>query len=122
MAGDIKSDNKNKEIFARNLTHYMSINGKTRQNLTQDLGIPYTTISAWCKGELFPRIDKIERLAEYFGVEKSDLIEPKDPTVEMIEALVMVSSVKQELIALVRTLDDETAKRLLLIAKVAFDK
>lgn len=35
------------------------------------------TVSNWVRGEKYPRIDKIQALADYFGVLKSDLIEMK---------------------------------------------
>ena len=40
--------------------------------------IKYSTLSDWINGNKYPRIDKIEILANYFGIEKSDLIEKRD--------------------------------------------
>ncbi len=67
----------NKEIFAKNLNYYMNINKKDRNDVARDLDLPYTTITSWCKGEFYPRIDKIQLLANYFGIQKSDLVEEK---------------------------------------------
>lgn len=72
------SDLGNKEIFAKNLNYYMSINGKDRNDLARDLDLPYTTITSWCKAEFYPRIDKIQLLANYFDIQKSDLVESKE--------------------------------------------
>lgn len=72
------SDLGNKEIFAKNLNYYMKINNKDRNDLSRDLDLPYTTITSWCKGEFYPRIDKIEILANYFDIKKSDLVENKE--------------------------------------------
>lgn len=74
------SDLGNKEIFAKNLNYYMDINKKDRNEVCKDLDFPYTTFSDWCNGKKYPRIDKIEMLANYFGIEKSDLIESKSKT------------------------------------------
>ena len=71
------SDLGNKEIFAKNLKYYMNINHKDRNDVARDLDLPYTTITSWCKGEFYPRIDKIQLLANYFGIQKSDLVEKK---------------------------------------------
>lgn len=68
----------NKEIFAKNLNYYMDINKKDRNDIARDLDLPYTTITSWCKGEFYPRIDKIQLLANYFGIQKSDLVENKE--------------------------------------------
>lgn len=72
------SDLGNKEIFAKNLNYYMNINHKDRNDVARDLDLPYTTITSWCKAEFYPRIDKIQLLANYFGIQKSDLVEHKE--------------------------------------------
>lgn len=65
----------NKKIFSKNLRHYMKLNHKDRNNICHDLGFKYSTVTDWINGNIYPRIDKIEMLANYFYVEKSDLIE-----------------------------------------------
>ena len=67
----------NKNIFAKNLNYYMAINGKTRRELCSALGFSYSTVSEWINGKKYPRMDKVEELARYFGINKSDLIEEK---------------------------------------------
>ncbi len=71
------SDLGNKEIFAKNLNYYMTLNHKDRNDISRDLDLPYTTVTSWCKAEFYPRIDKIEALANYFEIRKSDLVEEK---------------------------------------------
>lgn len=71
------SDLGNKEIMAQNLQRLMDSRGIDRNRLCADLGFKYTTLTDWLKGNTYPRIDKIEMMANYFGVEKSDLIEDK---------------------------------------------
>lgn len=71
------SDLGNKEIFSKNLKYYMDLNFKDRNTVCKDLNIPYTTFAEWYNGNIYPRIDKIEMLADYFGILKSDLIEDK---------------------------------------------
>lgn len=67
----------NKEIFARNLQRYMDERGLSRIELSQAIDVPYSTLSEWLTAKKYPRIDKIEKLAFAFGIEKSDLIEDK---------------------------------------------
>ena len=69
------SDLGNKKIMARNIQYYLELNHKDRNDLVRDLGFKYTTISNWLQGLKYPRIDKIEILANYFGINKSDLVE-----------------------------------------------
>lgn len=67
----------NKEIFSRNLRKYMALHDKTRKEVAEALGFSYFTFTDWVKGKKYPRMDKVEKLANYFGILKSDLIEDK---------------------------------------------
>ena len=66
-----------KEIFAKNLRYYLDLSGKTQKELAQIIGVSAPTMHEWCRGKKTPRMDKVERLAQYFGILKSDLIEDK---------------------------------------------
>ena len=65
----------NKDILAKNLKKYISKSGKDRSIIARDLGFPYSTLTDWVNGKKYPRINNIEKLANYFEVSKSDLIE-----------------------------------------------
>lgn len=65
----------NKAIMAENIQRLMDSNGVDRNQICADLGFKYTTFTDWVKGNTYPRIDKIEMMAQYFGVNKSDLVE-----------------------------------------------
>lgn len=67
----------NKNVFAQNLKNYMEKNNKSRRDISDALGISYYTVSDWVNGKKYPRMDKVETLANYFGILKSDLIEEK---------------------------------------------
>lgn len=76
----------NKDVFAKNLKKYMQLNGKTRNEVCHALGLKYTTFADWVNGRKYPRMDKIEMLANYFGIKKSDLIEDNDSfLIELVE-------------------------------------
>ena len=68
----------NKNVFAFNLRKQMEIHGKTRNDICKALAISYFTVSDWVNGKKYPRMDKVEMLANYFGILKSDLIEDKE--------------------------------------------
>jgi transcriptional regulator with XRE-family HTH domain len=65
----------NKEIMARNIKHLMDKKGVNASMICSTLNIPNTTFSDWCNAKTYPRIDKIEMLANYFNVSKSELVE-----------------------------------------------
>lgn len=71
------SDLGNKEVFAKNLKYYMNLYKKSRNDIVEALGFSYTTFTSWETGVNYPRIDKIEMLANYFNISKADLIEDK---------------------------------------------
>ncbi len=67
----------NKETFAKNLSFYIERSGKSKKEIAEAIGVAPSTFNEWTKGKKYPRIDKIEMLANYFGILKSDLIEEK---------------------------------------------
>lgn len=67
----------NKAILSKNLKKYIALSGKDRKELAEIWGFPYSTVSEWVNGKKYPRIDRIEIMADYFGILKSDLIEEK---------------------------------------------
>jgi transcriptional regulator with XRE-family HTH domain len=66
-----------KEVFAKNLRYYMESRGKSQKELAEIVGVSAPTMHEWLNAKKYPRIDKIEILANYFGILKSDLIEEK---------------------------------------------
>ena len=78
----------NKEVFAKNLAYYLERSGKDQKEVAEVVGVAPSTFNEWMKAKKYPRIDKIEMLANYFGILKSDLIEeanengysPSEPT------------------------------------------
>lgn len=101
----------NKEIMARNIKRYMVKKGLTNQQVCDALGFKYTTFRDWRKALTYPRIDKIEAMANYFGCEKSDLIEEK-PTNSKIE----LSEEELDIITDLRRLDQadyDTIRRMI---------
>lgn len=67
----------NRETMSKNLKFYIDKSGKTQKEISDDTGLPASSLNDWVKGKNYPRIDKIEMLANYFGILKSDLIEEK---------------------------------------------
>ena len=67
----------NKETLAKNLNFYMDKTGKSQREMAEIVGVAASTFNDWAKAKKYPRIDKIEIMADYFGILKSDLIEEK---------------------------------------------
>lgn len=78
----------NKDTMARNIRYYMEINNKTRKDMCSALGVSYSTFTDWVNGNKYPRIDKIEMMANYFHITKADLVE--EPTEKKSKFMVPV--------------------------------
>lgn len=72
------SDDMYKKIFSENLRYYMSLNDKTQIDLINDLNLNKSAVSTWCNGSRLPRMDKVDLLAKYFNINRSDLIEERN--------------------------------------------
>ena len=67
----------NKRIMADNIRYYLQLNDISQKDICDALGFKVNTFSDWVNAKTYPRIDKIEMMANYFGIQKSDLIEEK---------------------------------------------
>lgn len=69
---------KQKDIFAHNLKKQLLIKNKTQADIVNDLKLTSSTVSDWANAKKYPRMDKVQMIADYLGIYKSDLIEEKD--------------------------------------------
>lgn len=109
---------EHKEVFAQNLKKYMDLNGKSRREVCQALGYSYFTFSDWVNGKKMPRMDKVEQLANYFSIMKSDLIEEKKETAPEDG----LSESKRQLLALAESCSEEDAEKLLQMMQILLGK
>lgn len=66
---------ENKSIMARNIRRLMEEKKVNATDVCEALNFKHNTFSDWVNGKSYPRIDKIELMANYFNVSKSDLVE-----------------------------------------------
>ena len=104
----------NKNIFAANLNRYMEEYQKSRKDISDALGISYYTVTDWAKGKKYPRMDKVEMLANYFGIMKSDLIEEKTENPAQKDG---ISEKRQALIDFARSVPEDKAEMILRVMK-----
>lgn len=112
----------NKQVMAKNIRRYMEQNHVTQTDVCGTLGIPMPTLSDWINAKTYPRIDKIEMLANYFGITKANLVEekaslPKDeqidePEIRAIQraAKGMTQGDKQRMLAMLQLAFEEAFK------------
>lgn len=67
----------NKETMAKNIRYYMDLNHVNAVELCRALNVSQSALSFWMNAKTYPRIDKIEQMANYFGISKADLVEER---------------------------------------------
>ena len=84
MNNTIKTDLGNKEVFSRNLKRHLDKSGKLQKEVAKAVGVSTGTFCDWIKGRAYPRMDKVQLLAEYFGIKMSDLVENENVRTETV--------------------------------------
>ena len=71
------NDIEQKMIFSKNLNKYLAISNKSQKEVADAIGVSPQTFNTWCQAIALPRMGKVQKLADYFHIEKSDLIDDK---------------------------------------------
>ena len=66
-----------RNILASNLKELAEKKRVTQADIIRDLGLSESTVRSWFNGEKYPRIQKLQLLAEYFNVPRSRLTEKR---------------------------------------------
>lgn len=85
----------NKEILSKNLRKELDKKDLTPTEFSRIMNYPETTVFNWIHGKSYPRIDKIQEMADFFDIYKSDLTEDKNdlsniPGIKIIKKFVTV--------------------------------
>lgn len=96
------TDLEQKKIFSRNLLNCLNSNNKSQKEVADAIGVSPQTFNTWCQGIALPRMGKVQRLADYFEIEKSDLIEDRKITKESVA----LSDLEKEIILNFRKADE----------------
>lgn len=70
-----------REVFSKNLRRLIDSRGIDQNVLADYLGVSEMSVSNWVNGVKYPRMTNIQKIADYFGVMKSDLIEDKSNSI-----------------------------------------
>ena len=77
------TEDRQRQIFSNNLRRLIDASGKTQKDVADAIGVSQRIMNVWARGKAIPRMGKIQRLADYFGIEKSQLIDeqPEEPSI-----------------------------------------
>ena len=126
MSDDIKpsenngSENKKAvEVFAKNLNYYMLQSGVTQKELSEILGVSKPTFCEYCNAKKYPRMEKVQALANYFNISVSDLVDEtsskqpiKQPSMDKNDTLAVIAKLQSDdefadIVFKISKLDDE---------------
>lgn len=71
-------DKSLRTVFVNNFREILSRKKISQKDVADSLNIPFTTISTWANGKSYPRIDRMELLAEFLGVSRIELMYDKN--------------------------------------------
>lgn len=83
---------ESKQAMAKNIIRYMERDNKRAADICKALGFKPNTFSDWIHARSYPRIDAIEKLANYFHISKADLVE--DYKVSRVDALIITDDLR----------------------------
>lgn len=69
------SDEAQKRIFSKNLRRLLEESGKTQKELAEAIGESQQVVNTWAIGRSIPRMGRVQKLADFFRVEKSVLVD-----------------------------------------------
>lgn len=111
------SDEIYRKVFCKKLNYYMEKNGIKQIDIAQRLNVAKSTVSGWCTGVKIPRMDKIEMLAEYFGIMKSNLIEDKTSN----DLSITLSAYEVSMLNIFRKLSNSGKDKVIDYAEMVYD-
>ena len=103
------NDKEQRAIFSKNLSRYLELTSLTQKEVADAIGVSAQTFNTWIKGIAIPRMGKIQALADYFNINKSDLIDPADTSIDPDP----LTKEETQLIDKYRSLNDEGQEKLL---------
>ena len=68
------NSSENAKQIGRNITNLLIEKEKTQQELADAIGVSKSTVSTWTNGKRIPRMDKVDLMCKYFGVNRSDIL------------------------------------------------
>ena len=80
----IPTDLENKQILIKNLRRYLDMHQKTQKEVAAAIGVTTGNFCDWMKGRAYPRAEKLQALADYFGIQMSDLVDDTNISKEYI--------------------------------------
>lgn len=73
------TEDKIREVFSRKLSCLLKEKNCTQLDLAHFMNVSNTTVNNWVNGYKMPRMDKIDRICVFFGINRKDLLTDSAP-------------------------------------------
>lgn len=108
------------KLFAAKLKFYLVRNDMTQADLAERLGVGTTSVYNWCSGLKTPRMDKVDKMCEIFGISRSALITADQPVYE--EKSISYSEEEKKLLSAYRNASEDTKNAVCAVLGVRREK
>lgn len=112
----------NKEVMAKNIRKQLESRGLNVKDFAARMDFKYSTVLDWVNAKTYPRIDKIELMANYFGIEKADLIEENNQLHTTSEESIDLSNLREKVVMFDgKPLSDDDVKKIEQIIRLSIE-
>ena len=112
----------NKEVMAKNIRKQLESRGLNVKDFAARMDFKYSTVLDWVNAKTYPRIDKIELMANYFGIEKADLIEENNQLHTTSEETIDLSNLREKVVMFDgKPLSDDDVKKIEQIIRLSIE-
>ena len=112
----------NKEVMAKNIRKQLESRGLNVKDFAARMDFKYSTVLDWVNAKTYPRIDKIELMANYFGIEKADLIEENNQLHTTSEESIDLSNLREKVVMFDgKLLSDDDVKKIEQIIRLSIE-
>lgn len=109
--------NEQKKIFAQNLKRILAEQHLAQIDASDAIGVPPQTFNNWIQGNTLPRMNKLQALADYLGIEIPDLVDPPSDEPRTIEKLLRARPDLDQLLDVARKLSPDDVRTLTDLAR-----
>lgn len=98
-----------KLIFSQNLRRLLEERNVKQIDVADAIGVSHQLMNTWVRGKAYPRPNRIQLLASYFGVRVADLVELQLPEsrISKLAAMMEAHPIYWEVIDAVSGMDEE---------------
>jgi transcriptional regulator with XRE-family HTH domain len=102
-----------KELFARRLNHLLHTKQKTKREVAAYIGVQESTVGRWSLKKGLPRyIEQLEKMAEFFNVNKSYFLEENYGNTGVSQMLVAATFRERSLLMAYRAAPEEGKQKI----------